>query len=155
MYIEKLIKTSLYRIGMQCTSASWPTKSASWARSSSRAAALQSGCFKKHRFANWSVFITFFPRYFPSFSRFYFFLNGASWLKDLVIFEVGFGFLMQNSIYGQMETLGIHQLGLRTEKTYFENVSNTKNWFFGLQRGPRRSQEGLKSSGGPVRIICT
>ena len=37
-------------------------------------------------------------------------------LKDLVIFELGFGFLMQNSIYGQMETLGNHQMGLRTEK---------------------------------------
>ena len=38
-------------------------------------------------------------------------------LQDLVIFELGFGFLMQNSIYGQMETPGNHQLGLRTEKT--------------------------------------
>ena len=78
------------------------------------------------------------------------------WVQDLVIFELRFGFLMQNSIYGQMETLGIHQMGLRTLKIhFFFLISSTKNQFLDLQRAPRRSQEGLKSSGGPVRIICT
>ena len=76
-------------------------------------------------------------------------------LQDLVVFELGFGFLMQNSIYGQMETPGNHQMGLRTLKIYFFNFSSTKNQFFDLQRAPTRSQEGLESSGGPVRIICT
>ena len=37
----------------------------------------------------------------------------------------------------------------------FFKISNTKNQFLDLQRAPRRSQEGLESSGGPVRIICT
>ena len=37
----------------------------------------------------------------------------------------------------------------------FSKTSSTKIRFFALQGGPRRFQEGLKSSGGPVRIICT
>ena len=45
-------------------------------------------------------------------------------LQDLVNFELRFGFLMQNSIYGQMETLGNHQMGLRTLKICFYNFCN-------------------------------
>ena len=32
------------------------------------------------------------------------------WVKDLIIFELRFGFVMKNSMYGQMETFGNHQL---------------------------------------------
>ena len=55
------------------------------------------------------------------------------WVKDLVIFELRFGFLMQNSIYGQMETLGIHQMGLRTLKIHFLKISSTINKLLDLQ----------------------
>ena len=39
-------------------------------------------------------------------------------LKDLVFFELRFGFLMKNSIYGQMETSGNHQLSRKTKENY-------------------------------------
>ena len=52
------------------------------------------------------------------------------WVKDLAIFELRFGFLMKNFIYGQMETLGNHQMGLRTENIRFLNFLEYENSTF-------------------------
>ena len=55
-------------------------------------------------------------------------------LKDLVIFELGFGFLMQNFIYGQMETPGNHQLGLQTKKLILIEITKASrdSLFYGI-----------------------
>ena len=84
------------------------------------------------------------------------------WVKDLVAFELRFGFLMKSLMYGQMETSGNQQLSRKTRENYRDSKPPPKKWGFviyfyynPLYSPIRRSLEGLKRSGGPVRIICT
>ena len=81
------------------------------------------------------------------------------WVKDLVIFELRFGFLMKNFVYGQMETSGDQAVSRKIIKTKSE-TKRRLGIFIYFYYNPiysfiRRSLEGLKRSGRPVRIICT
>ena len=50
------------------------------------------------------------------------FINFLLWVKDLVIFELRFGFLMNKSIYGQMETPGDPHLNRKIKKNHKKEV---------------------------------
>ena len=67
-------------------------------------------------------------------------------LKDLVIFELRFGFLMKNFIYGQMETSGDPHLSRKVKKLHFRNKI-CSNQIIGVNRPPAPRTTAVQKKG--------